>query len=193
VTPSGNDPLIKLSPQELCEQPAAGDEYWGNPEKETAAYFDRAQRVMNWIARYPRAAAKLCMATVRCPARRGCLLAEVYGFDLSPRLDPLTGEVSRPGRLLAVTRLRSGRTAGGFCNWAFSDGWAGPAHWFPASCQHGSAKLDRHWLIECVGAIHIWKHKLETEKQFLEKLPYEQAVGRRRAVFHPPIRMWIQR
>src|SRR5690349_1570853 len=119
---------------------------------------------MNWINRYPIATAQLHVAEVRCPDR-GCLLADVYRFELAPRPDPF-GKVSRAERYVAVTRLRSGKVGGGFCNWAFSDGWAGAAHWFPASCRHGSAKLSRHWLLDFIGAIHVWKHQFDTEEDF---------------------------
>jgi hypothetical protein len=191
VVASDDDSLVKLSPHVLCEQPD-GD-YWGNREKETEIYFTRAWRIMDWIAQYPSAAARLRVVVVRCP-EKGCQLAEVYRFELAPKPDPSPrpgGRMSRGERFVAVSKLRSGKVGGGFCNWAFSDGWAGAAHWFPAGCRHGGAKLNRHWLLECVGAIHVWKHELETEGDFLRKLPREQAKGRRRGVFHPPANMWM--
>jgi hypothetical protein len=86
------------------------------------------------------------VVSVRCP-ERGCILVAVYGL---PRREG--GE-----NFLAAFSTSRGKLRYRFLNWAFQDdGWAPP--WFPASCRHGSVRVEVGWLLDGpVALVRRWR------------------------------------
>jgi hypothetical protein len=107
------------------------------------------------------------------------LLAEVF------RLPTSDGQ-----RYLGIVHQGRKSRRPGLLNWAFSDGWEGSIIWFESNCRHGAARLGREWLVECVGAIYVWRHAFDTVEKALAQLPPEHAKGRERRVFHPAAEVW---
>lgn len=163
---------------DLGEQPP-GD-YWGDLPQEKGIYWDYSYRAANWIIKRPsRVAAGLRVFVVRCP-ERGCYLSDVYRLPLR----------SGGERFIVVTNMVRGESKCGFLNWVFSDDWRGPPVYFPATCRHGSVRLERAWLLDCLAIVYGWHHAMETEEDAFEKSSVEQRRGRARRVFHPPAQVW---
>lgn len=113
-------------------------------------------------------------AAVRCPAN-GCLLVMVYGL-------PVRGGGER---FLGAFRTSRRDVTYRFLNWAFRhDGWAPP--WFPASCRHGSVRVEVPWLLDgCIALIRGW-----WGPDFRDQASPEMLRGLASRNFHPDPRHW---
>lgn len=160
---------------------AASDEVYGDLPAEREVHRQQSQLASHWLDDQPAAILeRMRVFRVRCP-QQGCLLAEVFRFPLHD-----SGE-----RYLARSATRSSAVASnGFLNWAFSDDWAGPPVWFPASCRCGEAKLERGWLLDLVGLVRGWHHAMRTLEQDRASFPVSEQRGRARRTFHPKPEVW---
>lgn len=131
----------------------------------------------------PVARRRLRECTIRCPAH-GCALGEVYRFALRGAPDA--------ARFVFRGRTSSGKPKNGLLNWTYPDDWYAPV-FYSVGCRHGLAKLGRGWVLDCLGAIHLWRHAMTSEEDFLASLSPEMAKGRVSRVFHPPGEAWTPR
>jgi hypothetical protein len=113
-------------------------------------------------------------AVVRCPVE-GCLLVTVYGL-------PVRGGGER---FLAAFQTSRTKVRYRFLNWAFrDDGWAPP--WYPASCRHGSVRIEVPWLLDgCIALIRGW-----FGPEYREHATPEMLRGLASRNFHPDPRHW---
>jgi hypothetical protein len=155
-------------------------EIHGNLAAEQEFYVIQSESADEWLRKlHPSVHAQLWIMEIRCPVK-GCLLGQVFRIPLKD-----DGE-----RFLFVGSTLARGPQARILNWGFSDDWSGPPVWFPVTCRHGQAKLERAWLLDLVGLVRGWHHALETIEEVRRKAPVAEQRGIRRRVFHPKPEVW---
>lgn len=163
---------------ELGRQGDPNDIY-GDLDAERALHAERSVGAYEWLAVQSRRVVDgLRVLHVRCPSR-GCLLAEVFRFPLA-----------QGGERFLARAVTTQAERVGFLNWAFSDDWNGPEVWYPTSCRHGQAKIERAWLLDLVGLVRGWHHALETLEEAIAMHPEAERRGLAKRTFHPKVEVW---
>jgi hypothetical protein len=185
------------------------------PDDEIERYYSAANALMMKLERMPPAVqGRLKRIEIRCPVK-GCLLAALYriphrltaeDFERHRRLSELrdtNGTQGAPWLPDVGTYLYVGRTSGGsqvydIPFFGFSATPKDKARgctccrmvYWRAGCRHGTASLERNWMVDMFSLAERCHHLIETEEQAAAKLPEHLRPLWGKRVFHPEPGAW---